>query len=80
MKAYYDKISNTNEKHNVYEFFSDITFPNPTEVKNFMFVKGWIFTSQRCPFYLKKGSAKLVLMGEVDLYLSPDLYNNNKSF
>ena len=38
-KAYYDKISNTNNKRNAYEFFFNIIFPDPTEVKNFMFVK-----------------------------------------
>ena len=55
MKAYYDKISNTNDKRNAHELFFDIVFPNPTEVKNFMLVKTWIFASQRYPFYLKKG-------------------------
>ena len=45
-----------------------------------MFVKTWIFASQRYPFHLKKDATKLILMGEVDVYLSPDLYNNNKSF
>ena len=45
-----------------------------------MCVKTWIFASQRYPFYLKKGSTKLVLMGEIDIYLSPDLYNNNNFF
>ena len=38
-KAYYDKISNTNDKRNAYEFCFNIVFPNPTKVKNFMFVK-----------------------------------------
>ena len=55
-KAYYDKLSNTNDKRNAYTFFFDIVFPNPTEVKNFMFVKTWTFASQRYPFCLKKGS------------------------
>ena len=45
-----------------------------------MFLNSWIFASQSYPFYLKKGSTKLVLTGEVDVYFSPDLYNNNKSF
>ena len=79
-KAYYCKISNRNDKRNAYEFFFNIVFPDPTEVKNFMFVKIWVFTSQRYSFYLKKDGAKLILMGEVDVYLSPDLYNINKSF
>ena len=38
-KAYYDKISNTNDKRNAYEFCFNIVFPNPTKVKHFMFVK-----------------------------------------
>ena len=71
---------NTNDKRDAYEFFFDIVFPNPTEVKKFMFVKSWIFASQHYPFYLKKYGTKPILMGEVDVYLSPDLYNNNKSF
>ena len=79
-KTYYDKISNTNNKRNAFEFFFDIVFPNPTEVKNLMFVKTWIFASQRYPFYLKKGGTKLVLMGEVDVYLPPDLYNRINIF
>ena len=29
-KAYYDKISNTNDKRNMNELFFDIVFPNPT--------------------------------------------------
>ena len=47
-----------------------------------MFVKSSAFASKRYSFYLKKGgtNTKLILMGEVDVYLSPDLYNNNKSF
>ena len=47
-----------------------------------MFVKSLVFPSKRQSFYLKKDgtNTKLILMGEVDLYLSPDLYNNNKSF
>ena len=45
-----------------------------------MFVKTWIFASQRYPFYLKKGGTKLVLMGEVDVYLPPDLYNRINLF
>ena len=49
-KAYHDKISNTNDKRNAYEFFFDIIFPDPPEVKNFMFVKTWIFASQRYRF------------------------------
>ena len=81
-KAYYDKISNTNNKRNMCEFFFDIVFPNPTEVKNFMFVKSLVFASKCYPFYLKKDgtNTKLILMGEIDVYLFPDLYNNNKSF
>ena len=81
-KAYYDKISNTNNKRNMCEFFFDIVFPNPTEVKNFMFVKSLVFASKCYPFYLKKDgtNTKLILLGEIDVYLFPDLYNNNKSF
>ena len=49
-----------------------------------MFVKSLVFASKRYPFYLKKTVTvtytELILMGEVDIYLSPDLYNNNKSF
>ena len=82
MKAYYDKIYNTNTKRTVYEFFFDIVFPNLTKVKNFMFVKSLVFASEHYPFILKKDgtNTKLIMMGEVDVYLSPDLYNNNKSF
>ena len=29
---------------------------------------------------MKKDGTKQMLMGEVDVYLSPELYNNNKSF
>ena len=29
---------------------------------------------------MEKDGTKLILMGEVDVYLSPDPYNNNKSF
>ena len=56
------------------------TNPNPIEAKNLMFVKCWVFASQRCPFYFKKDGTKLILMGELDIYLSPDFYNNNKYF
>ena len=62
------------------QVFFNIVFPNPTEVKVFMFVKSWVFASQRYPFYLRKDGTKLILMGEVHVYLSPDLCNNNKSF
>ena len=33
-----------------------------------MFVKAWIFASQRYPFYLKKDGTKLILIGKVDVY------------
>ena len=79
-RAYCNKISSTNDKRNAYELFFDIVFPDPTEVRNFMFVKTWIFASQPYPFSLKKDGTKLMLMEEVDVYLSPELYNNNKSF
>ena len=58
--------------------FLQIVFPNPRDVKNFMFIKGLVFTNSCYPFCLKKNGTKL--MGEVDVYLPPDLYNNNKSF
>ena len=35
--------------------------------------KGWVFASQHYPFYLKIDDTKLILTGEVDVYLSPDL-------
>ena len=53
-----------------------------------MFVKSLLFASSRYPFCLKKTTTKktkrkksgTILMGELDVYLSPNLYNNNKSF
>ena len=74
-KAYYDKISNTNGKCKANKFFFDIVFPNPTDVKDYMFVKSLVFANGRYPFYLKKKTVQ-----EVDVYLPPHLYNNNKSF
>ena len=53
-KAYYDKISNTNGKCKANKFFFDIVFPNPTDVKDYMFVKSLVFANGRYPFYLKK--------------------------
>ena len=37
-----------------------------------------VFANNSYPFYLNKNGT--VLMGEVDAYLSNDLYNNNKLF
>ena len=74
-KAYYDKICNTNDKLNLNDFFFD-AFPNPTVFKNF--VKSLVFTKSPYPFYFNRNGT--ILMEEVDVYLSPDLYNNNKSF
>ena len=52
-----------------------------------MFVKSLVFASSRYPFCLKKTTTKktkkksgTILTGEVDVYLSPNLYNNNKPF
>ena len=57
------------------DFFFD-AFPNPTVFKNF--VKSLVFTKSPYPFYFNRNGT--ILMEEVDVYLSPDLYNNNKSF
>ena len=35
-------------------FFFDIVFPNPTDAKDYMFVKGLVFANGGYPFYLKK--------------------------
>ena len=79
-RAYYNKflVQTTNATRT--SLFFNIVFPDPTEVRNFMFVKTWIFASQPYPFSLKKDGTKLMLMREVDVYLSPELYNNNKCF
>ena len=52
-----------------------------------MFVKSLVFPSSRLPILFEKNNNKknqkksgTILMGEVDVYLSPNLYNNNKSF
>ena len=52
-----------------------------------MFVKSLVFSSSRLPILFEKNNNKknqkksgTILMGEVDVYLSPNLYNNNKSF
>ena len=47
-------------------------------VKNFTFVKSLVFANSHYLFCLNKNGT--ILMGEVDVYLSPDLCNNNKSF
>ena len=43
-----------------------------------LFVKSLVFANSRYLFCLNKNGT--ILMREVDVYLSPDLYNNNKPF
>ena len=43
-----------------------------------MFVKNKVFLSSRYPFSIS--SKELTLLGEVDIYLSDELYSNDKSF
>ena len=37
-KAYFDKTSNTNDKRTAPKFLFDLVYPDPTEVKNYMFI------------------------------------------
>ena len=60
------------------KFLFDILFSSPTDTKRFMFVKNKVFLSSRYPFSIS--SKELTLLGEVDVYLSDELYNNDKSF
>ena len=77
-KAYYDKISNSNDKWTAPKFLFDVVFPDPTEVKNYMFTKSLVFLNNRYPFY--KAADGTALIGGVDVYLSLNLYNKSKSF
>ena len=65
-------------KRNSYKFLFDILFSSPTDTKRFMFVKNKIFLSSRYPFSIL--SKELTLLGEVGIYLSDELYSNDKSF
>ena len=55
-----------------------IFFSSPNDTKRFMFVKNKVFLSSRYPFSISL--KELTLLGEVDIYLSDELYSNDKSF
>ena len=77
-KAYFDKISNTNDKWTVPKFLFDVVYPDPTEVRNYMFMKSLVFLNNHYPFYLAADGAALI--GGVDVYLSPNLYIKTSLF
>ena len=77
-KAYFDQISNANDKRTRSKFLFDVFYSHPTEVRNYMFTKSLVFLNNRYPFYLVADGTALI--GGVDVYLSPNLYSNNKSF
>ena len=65
-------------KRNSYKFLFDILFSSPTDTKRFMFVKNKVFLTSGYPFSIS--SKELTLLGEVGIYLSDELYSNDKSF
>ena len=77
-KTYFDRISNTNDKQTASKFLFDVVYPDPTEVRNYLFTKSLVFLNNRYPFYLAADGA--TLFRGVDVYLLPNLYNKNKPF
>ena len=76
-EPYIAKFSDATNKRNSYKFLFDILFSSPTDTKRFMFVKNKVFLSSRYPFSISL--KELTLLGEVDIYLSDELYSNDKS-
>ena len=62
----------------VINFYLMYFFLSPSDTKKFMFVKNKVFLSSRYP--LSISLKDLTLQGEVDIYHSDALYNNDKSF
>ena len=77
-KHYITKFSDATDEWNSYKFLFDILFSSPTDRKRFMFVRNKVFLSWRYPFSILL--KQLTLQGEVDIYLSDPLYNNDKWF
>ena len=76
-EPYIAKFSDATDKRNNYKFLFDIPFSSPTDTKRFMLVKNKVFLSSRYPFSISL--KELTLLGEVDIYLSDELYSNDKS-
>ena len=77
-EPYIAKFCDPTDKWNSYKFLFDILFSSPTNKKRLMFVKNKFFLSSRYPFSIS--SKELTVLGEVDIYLSDELYSNDKSF
>ena len=77
-KTYFDRISNINDKRTACKFLFDAVYPDPTEVRNYVFTKSLVFPNNRYPFYLAADGTTLIR--GVDVYLLPNLYNKNKPF
>ena len=77
-EPYIAKFSDATDKRNSFKFLFDILFSSPTDTKKFMFVKSKVFLSSRYPFRISL--KELTLLGEADIYLSDQLYSNDKLF
>ena len=77
-EPYIAKFSDATDNRNSYKFLFDVLFSSPSDTKKFMFVKNKVFLSSRYP--LSISLKDLTLQGEVDIYHSDALYNNDKSF
>ena len=77
-EPYIDKFSEATDKRNSYKFLFDTLFSCPTDTKRFIFVKNKVFLSSWYRFSIL--SKELTLVGKIDIYLSNELYSNDKSF
>ena len=76
-KAYFEKIKNNNGD-SFQKFIYKVLFPTSTTVYSILFEKAQAYMSYRYPIIISQ--SLFVLLGDVDIYLLPELYAKNKSF
>ena len=76
-KAYFEKIKNNNGD-SFQKFIYKVLFPTLTTVYRILFEKAQAYMSYRYPIIISQ--SLFVLLGDVDIYLLPELNAKNKSF
>ena len=77
MKTYFQNLKDK-KKANFQEFIFKTLFPTPRTTYLYLIDKSRSFIQQRYPIVISKKLS--VVLGNVDIYLSPELYAKNKSF
>ena len=76
-KAFFKKMKDK-DNQKFQSFLNKVLFPTTLKTYRYLIVKSIIYANWRHPITISPGIS--VILGSVNLYLSPELYAKNKSF